>query len=80
MRALPVNGKAAYGFKFRYTEEGRDRAMTALEPDPLIYPIACQIWVMAKEGYSSGPGTGAVAKTNGLLVSLLAAVRVSPGV
>ena len=48
-----MNGKAGYGFKFRYTGEGRDWAMTALAPDPLTCPIACQIWEMAKEGYSS---------------------------
>ena len=53
LRGLPVNGKATYGFKFRYTGVGRDRVMTALEPDPLTYPIACQIWEMAKRGYSS---------------------------
>ncbi len=53
LRGLPVNGKAPYGYKFRYSGEGASRTMTALGPDPVTYPIACRIWQMAKEGYTS---------------------------
>ena len=52
LRGLPVTGIPPYGYQFRYSDHGGKRVPVALEPDPAIYAVACQIRRMALEGNS----------------------------